>query len=368
MAFVGDLMHHCTQSTGAKAAAGGNGYDFTRSFDGMRDVLQGADLTVGNLETPTDGRLEDHCFPRFSAPVEYLDAVAGAGFDVLAVANNHANDRGPDGLARTVKAVTERGMVATGYAPGGEVASLERNGVRFAFVAATAFINLRCSGSPCPVMVDGQKGAEDLVERVRGASRDHEVVVVLLHWMNEGRRSANESEKKLAVDLVNAGAAVVLGGHSHVLAPASFVGVTAPETANPRGGPAPHADATRTAYIRYSLGNFVHAMKRFPTKLGGVDVVCLEPGAQGWSVASVDFTATWVRRDAGPGGRKAFQAVRLDQALAQCDKRKPENTTAGLEGMSDAECSEVRELGIYLEQHPSIPGAGRTPTVRTETK
>jgi len=253
--------------------------------------------------------------------------------------------------------------------------SLEVRGTKVAIVAATGFVNLRCRGSLCPIMFDGAAGEDALVATVATAATEHDIVVVMLHWMNEDRIKPNKAERAFAKRLADAGATVIVGGHSHVLGPAEMLaresesrakdhpaggtttatesriaGTDAATGGNPTAGDGATAGgdpaARSNAYVRYSLGNFVHAMKRFPTKLGGIDTVCLVRKEGLWSVESATLTPTWARRNAGAAWPKAFQALPLQKAMDACGKAPPE--------LVGAECDEVREYHRFLGAHPEF--------------
>lgn len=333
--FTGDLMHHCSQSSGARLAAGGDGYDFRPTFAHVATLFEGADLVVGNLETPIDGRLDEHCFPRFSAPVEYLDALRDAGFDVLSLANNHALDRGSPGLARTVERIRTWGMAPVGVAPDFEHQVVAVEGLEVVFLAATRVLNFPCRSDPCPVVIPRRGDPEGLLETVQAQAASGRAVVVLLHWMDEYQERPRRSQRILVKALVDAGAMAVIGAHSHVLGPAEFVA----------------ASSHRRGYVRYSLGNLVHAMKRFPVKLGGLDKVCFQSGPEGPSVTRVEFTPTYVRRNAGTAP-KAFQPISLEAGLRQCAEGD-----GPFPGLTSGECSEMRTLMDHLESNSALRGA-----------
>jgi len=296
--FAGDLMHHCAQEPAARAAAGGDGHDYSGSFEHVTELLSSADLALGNLETPVDGYFDDHCYPRFSAPHEYLDALAGAGFDVLSLANNHALDRGSDGLARTTARVAARGMTPVGSTET-PVASVAVKGVRIAVLAATAYTNRPCVDAPCPVLLGDGAALEDAV---RTAAATHDLVVVFLHWMQEYQEEPDDEPRALARRLAAAGAHAVVGAHPHVLAPAEPLDLP-----------------DRRAFVRYSLGNFLAAGKSFTTRLAGVDRVCLRHNEKTWTLASHEFTPTVIRKDAGSSRPRVYQPTPLIPALAQCE-------------------------------------------------
>ena len=51
---------------------------------------------------------------RINAPESFVDAVLGAGFDVLTNANNHIYDRGVDGIEKTMQVLQDCGVFHTG--------------------------------------------------------------------------------------------------------------------------------------------------------------------------------------------------------------------------------------------------------------
>jgi hypothetical protein len=325
VAFTGDLMHHCAQAPAARRAAGGEGHDYRGSFEHVADILSAADLAIGNLETPVDGAFEDHCFPRFSAPLEYLYALSDAGFDVLSLANNHALDRGSDGLARTALRVAHRGVYPVGTTAHPQV-TITVKGVRVAVLAATERSNRPCEEALCPVMIGS--GAR-LAQRVALAAMDHDLVVVLLHWMREYQEVADDATWALTRRLVEAGAHAVVGSHPHVLAEVEAIHLT-----------------TRRAFTRYSLGNFLAAGKSFTTRLAGIDRVCFERTPSGWTLADHEFVATVVRKDAGKARPDVYQPIPLAAALAQC---------ASGEGpfprLRNWECADLRWFREHLDRH-----------------
>ena len=75
-----------------------------------QDVLQNADITVGNLEgtlfdnggTPKSCDNPNVCYA-FRMPSKYGKYLKQAGFDYLSVANNHSNDFGETGIRETIK-------------------------------------------------------------------------------------------------------------------------------------------------------------------------------------------------------------------------------------------------------------------------
>lgn len=233
---------------------------------GSRPLLAG-DLTLGNLESP----LTTASAPARPGPYRLLAAPAhvavlrSAGFDLLGLANNHALDAGPEGLAETLATLREAGIAAAGAGPGEAAALapalLKARGLRVAVLAFNdvldpadgrgglapaddrAWSNPDFAGcapgaEPCP---HGRAwlGVRAL-EAVAAARADADVVVVLAHWGVEYAAEPGVRQRAWAARLVAAGADLVLGAHPHVLQPVEAL-----------------ASGERAGIVAYSLGNFL---------------------------------------------------------------------------------------------------------------
>jgi len=368
-AFAGDLMHHRAQAEGARTDPKSEALDYGRSLARLTPLLESADFAVANLESPIDGLRKHHFYPRFSAPKEYLDAIRDAGFDLLSLANNHALDRGAAGLVRTLLRIQARGMQPVGVSPDHEIAVVEHGGVTTAILAYTTVMNrcCPCRRPPCPVFLDlhrsDERGHKSLQESVRDAARRYDAVVVILHWMREFRANPLPRHRRLAQALVDAGALVVIGHHSHVLGPARLLNVAAeslPEGTSPEGDPETDEPPgpVRRAYVRYSLGNLVTAMEGYPDSSGGIDVVCLEKEGGVTTVAEVAFHPLFVRRHLATGERDVFQVMPLDEARRECRR---EGKTPW--GHRRRECRQIGAFRKYLSRnrrlHPASPKRAR---------
>ncbi|MDX2005026.1 MAG: CapA family protein [Meiothermus sp.] len=238
--------------------------------------LQAADFRVANLEGPitAGGYLADK-IAHLVMPPGTAQQVRGLGLDLVALANNHMMDTGPQGIQDTVAELRANGI---GHAGAGmnlaealEPHITEVKGARVATVSLAATVppgaaagQARPGIAPLRVRVsywaDGtineeQPGTppwvhtevmeEDLrpaLEAVRAARQQADVVLVQMHWgvppewNSPFQGDLAEYQRPLAHALVEAGATVILGHHAHAL-----VGIER------HGG----------ALIFYSLGNFL---------------------------------------------------------------------------------------------------------------
>lgn len=200
-------------------------------FAGILPALEQADLFVANLE----GVISDQGQPvaksyTFRAPPAAADALAAAGVDLVSLANNHALDYGLEALADMLPRLRERGIETVGAGADEETARapvvLERNGLRVAFLAyvdvpvegRTGFDTRSWEAGPD---LPGVAWAEpaDMQFDIASARLKADVVIVLMHFGLEGSADYTSQQQALAHTAIDAGAALVLGAHSHVLQP-----------------------------------------------------------------------------------------------------------------------------------------------------
>ena len=87
-------------------------YGYTWPFEYVRPLLK-ADFVVGNHEGPITERSENY-FPNeqwdYNARPASAKALAEVGFNAIGLSNNHVLDRGPEGLADTLRYLREAGI------------------------------------------------------------------------------------------------------------------------------------------------------------------------------------------------------------------------------------------------------------------
>jgi poly-gamma-glutamate capsule biosynthesis protein CapA/YwtB (metallophosphatase superfamily) len=193
------------------------------SLSYLASELKGADLRLANLESPLSFRLPA-LQPAYSlcASSERAGLLSAWGLDLLSIANNHSLDCGPDGLMGTGKALASAGLTPIG--PGFQPVHREVNGLKLAFLA---FDDI---SSPLD---------ENLaLQSIRSEQAEGALVIVSIHWGMEYQSGPSARQKALARQFAEAGAAVLVGTHPHVLQPAAWI-----QTARGR------------TLVLYSLGN-----------------------------------------------------------------------------------------------------------------
>lgn len=238
---VGDLM--LGRSVGEQALAQGPEIVFA----GVQSVLDAADVRVGNLECAlTTQTVSAQKRYTLQAPPELAEALASGGFDLVSVANNHAMDFGYPGLLDSQAYLRQVGVATVG-AGENQIAAhtpviLERNGLRLAFLAYVD-VPEELDGFDAHdwIATDSQPGIAwadptQIAADVAAAKSQADVVIVMLHSGYENTTVVTPNQRAEAYAAVDAGAALVLGSHPHIL-----------QT----------IERYHDGLIAYSLGNFV---------------------------------------------------------------------------------------------------------------
>jgi poly-gamma-glutamate synthesis protein (capsule biosynthesis protein) len=216
-----------------------------------------------------------------------LSDLVQSGFDVISTANNHAMDRGPLGVDRTVEGAERAGLPQTGMRRRDDTRSpwhtiTREGGFTLAWIACTYGTN----GMPDPnrqvLNCYSQTGVmEREINELANDSRI-DAVIVTPHWGTEGSSSPGSREKALARRFFQAGALAVIGAHPHVLQTWEKVVV---------GG--------RERFVAYSTGNFLSNQLYYgtPQRTGTILYLGLTRTRDGTVINGVKHTPTYMKRD-----------------------------------------------------------------------
>ena len=108
--LFGDIMCEPLLLKSAKQEDGH--YNFDGVFKNVRSMIDEADYTIANLETPLAGEEAGYTNNLFSfnTPDSFADAIKNSGISLVTTANNHCLDRGLEGLKRTVRVLEEKSI------------------------------------------------------------------------------------------------------------------------------------------------------------------------------------------------------------------------------------------------------------------
>jgi len=186
---------------------------------GVAGLFSSADIAFVNLESPFSDRgrtIEDGMV--FKAEPEMIEALSIAGIDVVSTANNHARDRGSHGVEFTLDLLAKASIAAVGTGLTAEAAHqgavLQRNGVRFGFLAYT-FDQSNGNYSDRDERI-AMPDADRMTVDVKSMLGRADVVTVSMHAGWEYYRRPNPWQQKFARAAIDAGASIVVGHHPHV--------------------------------------------------------------------------------------------------------------------------------------------------------
>jgi len=274
---VGDIMLHDAQLRAGWDAAT-KSYDFSFMFERVAPILREGDLVIGNLETPLAGAEQGYSgYPMFNAPEILAKNLKDAGFTLVSTANNHMRDRKFRGLYSTLEHLDAAGLLHAGSFRAQEerekILITSVRGVRIGVIGAT-YSDTKVL--PKPEFALYYIDEERLLADIKKARQDGaQYVILMLHWGDEYKAKPNREQTRLAQVLLEGGADLILGNHSHVLQRGEAVFLPNEERASGKD---------RMRFVMYSHGNFVANQIKMETLTSvllkmtiGVDAVTGDP-------------------------------------------------------------------------------------------
>lgn len=214
---VGDIM--LGGSATAELAKRGYQHPFAR----IRDMLRDSHVVFGNLEGPLTDAGQPDREKRYvfrSPPDKVAPALAAAGFNVVALANNHTMDYGVEGLKQTLATLDVAGIQHVGAG----MNLLEARAPALMTVGdyTVAFLAYSLTFPERFWARRGRAGTafghESHVRTDAAEARQRaDIVIVSFHWGREVTATLRDYQPRLARAAIDAGASVVLGHHPHIL-------------------------------------------------------------------------------------------------------------------------------------------------------
>jgi len=206
----------------------------------VRDLISGADIAIANFENPAPNSPTFHTSgTRFTADPRLLGGLTKAGIDYVSLANNHIGDAFDRGILETIANLRKRGIK---YSGAGKDLAAARKPAIFKMGATTIAILAYDAIARAYFAGPEETGSSQLslkraqvdIKKARAAGAD--LVIVFPHWGVEYRNKPFAAQQKLARDIIDAGADMIIGNHAH------WVGAVEVYKGKP---------------IWYALGNFV---------------------------------------------------------------------------------------------------------------
>jgi len=223
--LVGDVMLGRSVMTKSLALK-----DPLYAFRNVKDGLIGNDIIFANLEAPfVENCPITNSGMTFCAPPDLVQALTYAGINVVNLANNHILNYGMEGLKSTQKILGENQILYTGV---NNLAIKEVNNIKFGFLGFD--------------LVDNKFTASDQ-KLISESKNKTDVLIVSVHWGSEYQATASVEQKRVAREMVNSGADIIVGHHPHWVQDSVCIERTGSKLINPSG----------CVPVFYSLGNFV---------------------------------------------------------------------------------------------------------------
>ena len=220
-----------------------------KGIDGIIDesymkILKSSDFNVANLEcsiTDDIENAEDKTFT-FALPTKYVNPIKEIGINLFTMANNHSLDYGTTAMLNTIKILDDNDILHIGAGKNLEEAKKayikEIEGKRYAFLAASAVLpsdNWKATDDRAGIF--NGYDIRDLCEEIKIVKPYVDKVIVYMHWGRELETVSNTWQKQYARRIVDAGADLIVGAHSHTIQEIEYY---------------------KNVPIIYSLGNFIY--------------------------------------------------------------------------------------------------------------
>lgn len=190
----------------------------------LAHAAEESDAVLVNLETAvgsagTGGSPKSKRFV-FRAPPGRLDPLAKFTRPIVALANNHSLDYGPEGLIETINELDRRGIAHSGggrmrfdaFAP----VAVEADGMT-ARILSFGFDNEPESYSEKAGSCIAPLNLKQMQTAIASNRASADLVIVMLHWGQEYEPRRSGYQEDVAHFLIDAGADAVLGTGPHVL-------------------------------------------------------------------------------------------------------------------------------------------------------
>ena len=200
------------------------------------------DYIIGNLECLAEGIEGENLLknPRLKTSVETLNYLNDIGVDIVELAHNHIYDNLKSGFERTINFLDRNNIK---YLGASQIKGYEREPIVLSKGKVSVCLLNYVTKDTNPSLPNNASvflnwfDKDVVVNDIKVNKMRYDYVVLLLHWggLMEGAMQPDFAQRGLAHDLIDAGADIIVGNHSHTIQPFEIYD---------------------NKYIFYSLGNF----------------------------------------------------------------------------------------------------------------
>lgn len=205
-------------------------------FSCLKDLLEEADLVVGNLEGPITLNKSVSLGSKIGSPENFVftfdpsiaKLLADHNVRLVNLGNNHIDDFGREGMLSTRDFLVKAGVDYFGGFGGEEpIVRMKLGQTKVSFISYNQF---------------GGDAPKKVAEKIKKESQEGRLVIVYTHW-GEEYVLPNAAIKNTAKLFADSGAKLIIGSHPHVILPSEKI------PSNSRG--------QEDTLVYYSLGNFI---------------------------------------------------------------------------------------------------------------
>ncbi len=301
ISFVCDLMCHEPQYEFARR--GNDSFNFRPTFSEVKKIFSSSDYVIGNLETVVKGTgTKLGSYPFFNSPIEFLDAIKDAGFNILITSNNHCLDQGINGLEKMISNLDKFGFNHLGtykdLQDRDSIRIFNKQGIHLAVLSYTYGVN----GN---FILPRKKFAVNLIDTslirkdiFSARKKNADVVIVYFHFGEEYERFPNKFQREIVELTKNFGADIIIASHPHVIQPLEFF--------------VPKSGKLDRGFVAYSLGNFISNQRWRYSDCGVILNFSLEKMNENKIVLdTISIIPTWVFKG-NTGNQNSFVIIPSD--------------------------------------------------------
>jgi len=217
---VGDIFlgeHPFTLNHGVTTITKTKGCDYL--FQYIKNYLADGDIVCGNLEGIISSKKNNETGIKsaiFWGEPGCAEAMQKAGFNCLFLANNHTAQHGIDALKRTCSLLDNNQIKWTGFNPSQpdkpQPVIFTIKGIKIGILAYCETQQYHLEKQILPLI-----NLENINKDIASLKTECDIVIISLHWGDEFIEYPSPQQVNLAHEIINSGASIILGHHSHSL-------------------------------------------------------------------------------------------------------------------------------------------------------
>lgn len=218
-------------------------------FHKVKNHLKRSDIVFGNLESSFSNKRNKFILKPFLIDIKSAISLKNANYNILNVANNHIMENGLEGFIFTKNVLKNLNIKIVGQNDNSDKyftkpLILIKKNKKFLFLG----YSLKAEEIDKNILYS-LANEEMIIEDMKKIKKeeDPDIIIVSLHWGDEYISIPHPENVKLGRKLIDEGANLIIGHHSHVIAP---------------------IEKYKNSFIIYSLGNFVFDMSYPLTNYG----------------------------------------------------------------------------------------------------